>query len=384
MNRCDTLRADFKAYQDGRLPLWKRLQIRRHLRQCAACRQMITEMRQMGRELRQMDREGETLDPGLRARILAGIPEGLPDPPSGMPFFRVRPRSLALWGGLAAAVLVAIVFYPRGFGFHADRTLSYQKEATHAPAASMPAAPQVSAGKSASGPATVTPQSNAYLLEDKTRIAHSVDGLTAGRNASPGGSSFGGRTFPSGRTSSGGGFSDGSSGLTQRDTPALSLFANQAKMQRMKASNMPPEALALQVDDLKAVREKIHQIASAAQGRIVVERPSGRESDYLEIKLPADRYASARTQLSQLQTRQVAVALPASPPADKEGERKRQAALSPAPTAPEHARTHVAQKEKEETKNVNAKTDYQKHTLPSKQAVPIPMRTLRVTLEQKR
>jgi hypothetical protein len=115
MKDCERVQNDLKAYQDGQLPPVPRLAVRWHLTRCASCREEITHMEQISKELRTED--AGTLEPALRARILASIPDGAPealDAPTGKSKRWGKPlrKPLVLWGATAAAALLWFVFYP--------------------------------------------------------------------------------------------------------------------------------------------------------------------------------------------------------------------------------------------------------------------------------
>jgi anti-sigma factor RsiW len=115
MKDCEKVQNDLKAYQDGQLPPAPRLAVRWHLARCASCREEITHMENISKELRAED--AGILEPALRARILASIPDGVPeapDTPAEKPKRWRKPlrKPLILWGATAAAALIWLVFYP--------------------------------------------------------------------------------------------------------------------------------------------------------------------------------------------------------------------------------------------------------------------------------
>lgn len=130
MRDCETRQAELKAYQDGELPLWKRLEVRLHLARCAVCREELKAMQEVSEKLRHSEDGG--LDPALRARILASVTYSSTDSTEQQrdakrPKF--RPRPLVLWGAAAAGVLLGlcyrIYFIPNSSSaFSADRKAS--------------------------------------------------------------------------------------------------------------------------------------------------------------------------------------------------------------------------------------------------------------------
>src|SRR5207245_724313 len=80
---------------------------------CASCREEMREMEQIGKDLRAGDTAA--FDPALKARILAGMPSGTPDPASARRR-RLLPESrlqrMYLYGGLAAGALCWVFVAP--------------------------------------------------------------------------------------------------------------------------------------------------------------------------------------------------------------------------------------------------------------------------------
>jgi hypothetical protein len=114
MTRCDqSLRDDLKAYCDHELPLLRRIAVRRHLAGCESCRKEVSEMEGISNDLRtnEAGTGTATLDPGLREKLLAGVPE---DGPHKEPVTVERPRmpvkhKLA-WGATAGVIGAFFIF----------------------------------------------------------------------------------------------------------------------------------------------------------------------------------------------------------------------------------------------------------------------------------
>lgn len=108
-NTCDKFVPDLKAYQDGQLGWWARQRVRRHVADCAQCREEMQAMRDFSRFLQ--GGEGESLSPQLRARILAAVPETVP---ASAPARLARSfnRPVLAWGAVASALLLCIVLSP--------------------------------------------------------------------------------------------------------------------------------------------------------------------------------------------------------------------------------------------------------------------------------
>jgi anti-sigma factor RsiW len=107
---CDTVQPELKAYLDGMLPTIIAYRVRRHLSGCANCRRDLVEVERIGKEVHNaMSTDaGDTLDPILRARILAAIPTA-PAPTRVRRQIRYRPVMAAgvLGAVLGAAVIVS-------------------------------------------------------------------------------------------------------------------------------------------------------------------------------------------------------------------------------------------------------------------------------------
>lgn len=117
MNGCERFQDDLRAYLDGELSVARRLAVRLHLARCASCREEADIMEQLSNDLRAGD--AGTLEPGLRAKILAGLHEAAPDPtaetlepaePTPVPKWRRKP--MVLWGATATVLLAWFVLYP--------------------------------------------------------------------------------------------------------------------------------------------------------------------------------------------------------------------------------------------------------------------------------
>ena len=109
MTNCEQIWDDLKAYSDGELPILARLRVRRHVLQCAACREEITAMELIRRRLRQNDAPAFT--PELKDKILAGIPEGVPPIDETLPV-RNKKKPMLIFGATAAAAMSWFLFYP--------------------------------------------------------------------------------------------------------------------------------------------------------------------------------------------------------------------------------------------------------------------------------
>jgi len=157
MSDCTRYADDLKALVDGELPFARRWVVERHVAACPQCRDEAAAMRQIGEGLRLQT--PEPLDPALRARILAAIPEGSP--------VRVRrpmPRriSLALAGSVAGIAALVVLFLPATHQF-IDRAPELAKEV---------AAPSA-AGSAASAPASQVPP--AVNLETRSKAANTSE-----------------------------------------------------------------------------------------------------------------------------------------------------------------------------------------------------------------
>ena len=109
-NVCARLTPDLKAYQDGQMGWRQKWSATRHLTRCAACREELEAMREFSDRWRGAD--AEVLDPALRARILAAVPDTRPAAPAGSAPSRLRPRPLLLAGAGLSAAIGAIVLFP--------------------------------------------------------------------------------------------------------------------------------------------------------------------------------------------------------------------------------------------------------------------------------
>jgi len=107
---CKNYEEDLKAYIDGELPKLRSFAVRRHLTQCASCREEIITMTQIAEELRSIESE-EVLPASLREKILGDRPPapilgGQSGGPAGTDRHSSRKRPTLAWG-LAGAALIA-------------------------------------------------------------------------------------------------------------------------------------------------------------------------------------------------------------------------------------------------------------------------------------
>ena len=111
---CDTVQPELKAYLDGMLPTVLAYRVRRHLLGCANCRSELDEVERIGKELHyaMSTDAGDTLDPILRARILAAIPTTPGQTRVRQP---IRYRPVMAAGALAAVLGAAIIVSQRQY-----------------------------------------------------------------------------------------------------------------------------------------------------------------------------------------------------------------------------------------------------------------------------
>ena len=107
---CKNYEEDLKAYIDGELPKLRSFAVRRHLTQCASCREEIVTMTQIAEELRSTESE-EVLPASLREKILGDRPPapilgGQSGGPADTDRHSSRKRPTLAWG-LAGAALIA-------------------------------------------------------------------------------------------------------------------------------------------------------------------------------------------------------------------------------------------------------------------------------------
>lgn len=107
MMNCQARQEELKAYLDGELPRVQRIAMWWHLLSCAECREARKAMTEISRRL--AAGETNTLDPTLRARILASVT--YTERPTGwaVPSRRRRLWNPLLLGGATAAGLVVIL-----------------------------------------------------------------------------------------------------------------------------------------------------------------------------------------------------------------------------------------------------------------------------------
>lgn len=168
MSECTRYADDLKALVDNELPISRRWAVERHVVRCGNCREEVASMRQIAEGLRVQT--PEPLDPALRARILAAIPEPATLSRRPMP----RRLSLTLASAIAMAALVLFIFRPG--------TEQFMNQVPQ------PAFKTEESGTASSGPASPsapTPGSNAQLMKRKSQETSSSKGLTGGQAKAP-------------------------------------------------------------------------------------------------------------------------------------------------------------------------------------------------------
>lgn len=115
-NNHQALQDDLKAYLDNELTWWRRVQIGRHLAQCAECRTEVQDMTRISQQLQTEDTVagGENpFDLALRSRILGDAPEAdrtfetAPQPRTRA--WRPRVMEWTLLGGVMSMVVFAVL-----------------------------------------------------------------------------------------------------------------------------------------------------------------------------------------------------------------------------------------------------------------------------------
>lgn len=134
---CLIVREDLKASVDGQLGWWREQAVTRHIAHCVECREEKEVMREFSERLRQNEfqqngfqpgnleqksgrekfgrggfENADVLDPALRARILAAVPNTPPSLPGRDSTSRPRRLPLYLVGAAASSILLAVVLFP--------------------------------------------------------------------------------------------------------------------------------------------------------------------------------------------------------------------------------------------------------------------------------
>ena len=126
------IRADLKAYADGELSFFRRANVRRHLRNCPACREELADMKKIADLFSAASTASNTSDgalaPQLRSRVLSQLDNLAPvsSAPNGgtartAPLWRRQPALVFGGGGSVLAASLAI-FYTMNTSVHAPST----------------------------------------------------------------------------------------------------------------------------------------------------------------------------------------------------------------------------------------------------------------------
>jgi len=342
MNICDRIRPELKAYADGQLPALSRLTIRWHLAHCADCRREVEEMERISNELRE---EEEPLAPALRARILAALPEGLPDAPD-------KPLSRPSWqrplwfvgGGLVAAALAALFFLPRLGFWNSDDTGGAAQTVASPKAAGSSATGGIPVP--AAGEATKENREKQLLQSPASGGANTLAGANAPAvpSATPGGMPGGGAMADGHEKLAKGGFgssaSDGGRGSFGGGAASVPGAPQSDALHHMASDSVDPEktdqtpnhtvrgtlqppavmaakpaiaevyllhqvhtdaTLTLQVSDVAAGSSEVTRIGKAAGGSISPEKAKGRTvATEITLTVPSVQFESVHKQLAAL------------------------------------------------------------------------------------
>ncbi len=120
------IRADLKAYADGALSIVRRASVRRHLRNCPACREELADMKKIAdlfSDASLATDANAALAPQLRSRVLSQLDNLAPVSPIGgtvrpAPLWRRQPALVFGGGGSVLAASLAI-FYTMNTSVHA-------------------------------------------------------------------------------------------------------------------------------------------------------------------------------------------------------------------------------------------------------------------------
>jgi Domain of unknown function (DUF4349)/Putative zinc-finger len=269
---CDRVRPELKAYLDGQAGWWRQRSIRAHVAQCPACREEMEAMRDFSDNLRGAD--AGSLDPALRAKILAAVPHTPPALAEVRPAWRSQRRPLFLAGAAASAALIGAVLYP---------ALNSKNAYDGKPASSETSASKKMQIPAAGAPPNVAPVDTGGSMN--TNADTSVDAFAASTKAF-------------------------------RSSPGSVNYKSPAKSVRdVAVSSTPPSAssdITVQVRDVETRSADVEQKALAAGGKIVLSALSTgvdkTPSATLTLKIPTSRLNGFLTQvarLGQLRSRQV-------------------------------------------------------------------------------
>ncbi len=108
MTPADPFQDNLKAYLDGELSWLSRRNLRRHLNTCPDCRKELDEMELIRKRLRDTESNPNPLSPELKAKLVSGLPEGVP--PTESDPARPSRKTKLVFGVLGTAVLGAMVY----------------------------------------------------------------------------------------------------------------------------------------------------------------------------------------------------------------------------------------------------------------------------------
>ncbi len=298
---CERLRPELKAYVDGQAGWWQRQSIGRHLTRCADCREETAAMRQFSVKWRRAD--DDVLDPNLRARILAAVPDTPPALTRVTAPSRPPRRTLALAGAGASAVIGAALLFPiwqRGARVGSeDAAKTYPGASNAVTSASSPAtvnsAGQTTNGAAANPAAPPAPERNvaaSSALPPKTKATQIADARTYGLDKNDGATvaAEASGAGPSGRMAQ-----DAAGGIAAAPVPPLPAASAKSAAQPTAAApsvsgsaNVPPAPKAAAAAD-NIAREASHPGNKADEPAVNSNSDkSERDSYAAKSKLPTD------------------------------------------------------------------------------------------------
>lgn len=287
MTKCEQIWDDLKAYSDGELPVMARLRVRRHLSQCAACREEITAMELIRRRLRQTDAAAFT--PELKDKILAGIPDGVPPTDEATPI-RNKKKPLMIFGATAAVALCWFIFYP----MTQNQLMSTDRSAPST--ASTPTTAQEMAGKSVSNMKQLGTADMMYAQDyDEQSYA---GGASAGTPAASATESTGAIPIDITRREIAG------QSKAKKDTFSLSAPSLDTEGVAFERQVHRDASLTVQVDSAEAKSEKVETTLKLEGGYVADSNlntlDDGTKTATMTLKVPVDKFETFMATLSKL------------------------------------------------------------------------------------
>ncbi len=314
-SNCTAFQNSLKAYHDDELPVIERLSIRLHLFKCPACREEIELMEKITNDLRTAD--SAILEPGLRSRLLDGIPASAATDESEKKRFRFRRPNLEqwkkkpriVWATAAIACILLFVFQvtPKLIDRQQDYSLSHSLSSSPGtPVPEVDSSSEANTSASIVGNPTIVPMSRTPApgdmetskIKQRTDIATKADRKSFDTNSPEVSPNYFASGSAAGKMMAG--RVPGGMPAPKTSSEAFNPTSRAAPQRQVHRE----ASLILEVDKLEEISGSIEDMVKATGGYIatndLTSSDDGTKSASLVAKVPVDQFDETMGKLSKL------------------------------------------------------------------------------------